>query len=65
MLGLGSDYYPLPWDVLDYDTDKGGYRVDLDKSKLEKAPHYPANRQPRFDKGYGQEVYRYYGVPFH
>jgi sporulation protein YlmC with PRC-barrel domain len=64
VLGLGSDYYPLPWDVLDYDTNKGGYRVDLDKSKLEKAPHYPATKQPAFDRVYGEQVYGYYGVPY-
>ncbi len=23
-LGLGSDYYPLPWDVLAYDVSQGG-----------------------------------------
>jgi hypothetical protein len=64
MLGLGSDYYPLPWDVLDYDTDKGGYLVDLDKKMLEQAPHYPATKQPNFDRDYGQHVYGYYGVPY-
>jgi sporulation protein YlmC with PRC-barrel domain len=64
VLGLGSDYYPLPWDVLTYDTDKGGYQVDLDKSKLENAPHYPANKEPAFDTTYGEKVYGYYGVPY-
>lgn len=64
VLGLGSDYYPLPWDVLDYDTDKGGYLVDIDKSKLENAPHYPANQQPTFDESYGERVHGHYGVPF-
>ena len=28
-LGIGSDYYPIPWDMLTYDTDKGGYQVDI------------------------------------
>src|SRR6185437_16322204 len=46
MLGLGSDYYPLPWDVLTYDEDQGGYVVELSKEKLENAPHYPAGREP-------------------
>jgi sporulation protein YlmC with PRC-barrel domain len=64
VLGLGSDCYPLPWDVLKYDTDKGGYRVDLDKRKLENAPHYAPNSQPAFDERYGKQVYGYYGVPF-
>ena len=25
-LGLGSDYYPIPWASLNYDTSLGGYR---------------------------------------
>src|SRR5687767_12291123 len=39
-LGMGTDRYPLPWNMLKYDTGKEGYVVPLDKDKLEKAPHY-------------------------
>lgn len=46
LFGLGSDYYPLPWDVLTYDTEQGGYVVSLDKSVLEKAPRYASGREP-------------------
>lgn len=63
-LGLGSDYYPLPWEVLTYDTDQGGYVVDLDKSVLEGAPRYADDREPPFDRDYGREVYGYYGVNY-
>lgn len=63
-LGIGSDYYPLPWKVLTYETDQGGYVVDLDKSLLEKAPRYASNAEPAFDRDYGREVYGYYGVPY-
>lgn len=61
LFGLGSDYYPLPWDVLTYDTDQGGYLVDLDKSVLEQAPRYTQANEPTFDRDYGREVYGYYG----
>ncbi len=64
LFGLGSDYYPLPWDVLSYDTSQGGYVVDLDKETLEKAPRYSGNDMPRFDSDYGREVYDYYGVNY-
>ena len=30
-LGIGSQYHPLPWSVLKYDTNLGGYVVNLDK----------------------------------
>lgn len=64
LFGLGSDYYPLPWNVLTYDTDQGGYVVDLDKEKLEKAPRYATNAEPTFDRDYGRAVYGYYGFNY-
>lgn len=64
LFGLGSDYYPLPWDVLTYDTDQGGYVVNLDKSVLEKAPRYASHSEPSFDRNYGREVYGYYGITY-
>jgi PRC-barrel domain len=39
-LGMGEDYHPLPWSVLTYDTQQGGYVVNLDKEALEGAPRY-------------------------
>jgi sporulation protein YlmC with PRC-barrel domain len=63
-LGLGSDYYPLPWDVLTYDTDQGGYVVNLDKQLLEEAPRFAANDHPEFTPDYGREIYRYYGINY-
>ena len=63
-LGLGQDYYPLPWSMLTYDTDKGGYVVDLDKSQLENAPRYSGGEEPKYDSDYGRSVYDYYGVTY-
>ena len=39
-LGIGDRHYPLPWEKLKYDTNMGGYVVDLDKRMLEGAPSY-------------------------
>ena len=39
-LGMGKDYHPLPWSMLTYDTEQGGYVVNLDKDSLEGAPRY-------------------------
>jgi len=64
LLGIGSDYYPLPWDVLTYDTDQGGYVVSLDKAVLEKAPRYSSGNEPPFDREYGRGVYGYYGINY-
>jgi sporulation protein YlmC with PRC-barrel domain len=59
-LGIGTDRYPLPWDMLKYDTAKDGYVVALDKSRLEKAPRYPENDVPAYTDDYGRKVYGYY-----
>ncbi|MBX3562468.1 MAG: PRC-barrel domain-containing protein [Sphingomonas sp.] len=64
LFGLGERYYPLPWDTLDYDTDRGGYVVDIDKQRLEGAPWYEPGKEPTYDRVYGERVYGYYGVPF-
>ena len=45
-LGMGESYHPLPWDVLDYDERQDGYVVDLDKERLQNAPHYQATETP-------------------
>lgn len=39
-LGIGKRFHPLPWELLKYDTQKGGYVVNLDRAALEAAPHY-------------------------
>jgi hypothetical protein len=64
LFGLGGDYYPLPWNVLSYDTGQGGYVVDLDKDLLEKAPRYSGADEPDFNRDYGREVYGYYGIDY-
>jgi hypothetical protein len=61
-LGMGTDRYPLPWNVLKYDTSLDGYVVPLDKAMLEKAPRYSRDERPDYDEDYGRSVYNYYGV---
>lgn len=63
LFGLNERNYPLPWDVLDYDTAQGGYVVDLDKDRLTDAPYYEAD-EPTYDRVYGERVYGYYGLPY-
>ena len=63
LFGMGERYHPLPWDVLTYDTDQGGYAVDLDEETLKGAPSYERANEPDYDREYDQQVYGYYGVP--
>ena len=62
LFGLGHDHYPLPWNILEYDPDKGGYVVDLDKEKLKSGPSFRAGEEPDFDRNFDRRVYDYYGV---
>ena len=61
-LGMGTNRYPVPWSLLEYNTDRGGYVVPIDKETLDGAPRYEENRRPDYDDEYGRTVYDYYGV---
>ena len=61
-LGIDTDRYPIPWNVLKYDTTKDGYVVPLDKSRLQKAPKYQFEDVPAYDATYGKRINSYYGV---
>ena len=62
-LGIGDKYHPLPWAQLKYDTDRGGYVVDLDRNRLEGAPVYAADEMGAWDDARGRDVDLYYGTP--
>ena len=60
-LGIGEDYYPMPWLKLDYDTQLGGYRVDVTEDQLRGAPKF--SRSTDWDwsnRTNDQRVYKYY-----
>lgn len=62
-LGIGADYYPIPWKMLSYDVEQSGYVVDLDKDMLQDAPRY-SDDEPAYDAQYNQQVYSHYGVTY-
>ena len=62
-LGMGNQYHPLPWSVLKYDTNLGGYVVNLDKRQLEGGPAYDIDEEPAWgDRAYESKIHDYYGV---
>jgi len=62
-LGIGERHYPLPWEKLTYDTNMGGFFVDLDRSMLENAPSYTDEGTVGWDdQAWGRHVYEYYGT---
>ncbi len=64
ILGMGSDRYPLPWSLLKYDTDKGGYVVPLEKEQLSAAPRYERDVRPGWDDTYARQLNTFYGTPW-
>lgn len=62
-LGIGERYHPLPWSVLNYDVDKEGYVVPLDKARLERAPSYSHDELGLDDRRWRESVSSYYNVP--
>ena len=61
-LGMGTDRYPVPWNMLKYDTSQDGYVVPLEKSQLEGAPRYGSDDVPDYDDTYRSTVDKYYGL---
>ena len=61
-LGMGTDRYPLPWNMLKYNVEREGYVVPLDKARLEGAPRYADSDVPEYTTEYGRRVNGYYGI---
>ena len=65
VLGLGEKYYPVPWSLLNYDENKGGYVSPLNKAQLENAPAYELKDLTKHDGSLGSirdKSYDYYRV---
>jgi len=61
-LGMGEDYYPVPWATLKYEASLGGYLVNLTRDKLDKAPKYTQSTGWNWTRENDQRVYDYYGA---
>lgn len=63
-LGMGEDYYPVPWDSLKYDTNLEGYQAGLTEERLRGAPKYRDESSWDWsDQERGRSVNTYYGSP--
>lgn len=62
LFGMGEDHYPLPWKGLVYDTDKDGYVINFDRSRLdpEKSPRFHRDQEPDWNEEYERQVTLYY-----
>ena len=62
-LGIGDDYYPLPWMLLTFDENLGGYRVDVTDDQLRGAPKFVRGNWDFGDRTREVELLGYYGFP--
>jgi sporulation protein YlmC with PRC-barrel domain len=65
VLGVGEKYYPVPWSVLDYNKDRGGYVVPMSEEELKSAPTYRLEDLTKNDGDIGnirKTTYDYYKV---
>src|ERR1700690_2682373 len=62
-LGIGDDYYPLPWPSLKYNVDLGGYQTLIPIEKIKGAPKYARNAAWDWESATGARgLDDYYGV---
>ncbi len=62
-LGIGDDYYPLPWELLTYNEQLGGYEVNITEELLKRAPKYGAGQSWDWeDKTRNRSIYEHYKV---
>lgn len=60
-LGIGNDYYPIPWSLLTYNEEAGGYELDISEETLRNAPKQTQD----MDFGLRDDMpsaYTYYGA---
>ena len=64
-LGIGEEHYPTQWSNLKYDTNLGGYLVNLTKDQLENAPKYADESDWQWSRENDKRIYEYYrATPF-
>ncbi|WP_082836167.1 PRC-barrel domain-containing protein [Croceicoccus bisphenolivorans] len=64
-LGMGGSRHAVPWQKLEYDVDKGGYRLDVTEEQLKEAPSFQESDRERTisDQRHRTAVYDYYSTP--
>ncbi len=64
-LGIGDDYYPLPWSMLKYSERLGGYEVNVTDQQLKNAPKYGRSETWNWDdRNRDRQISDYYRAPY-
>ena len=64
VMGVGEKFRPIPWSLLDYDAEKGGYVVPVARDILDNAPSYRMEDLTSDDGEYAirAEAFSYYSA---
>ncbi|HXC55675.1 MAG TPA: PRC-barrel domain-containing protein [Rhizomicrobium sp.] len=65
VLGVGEKFFPVPWSMLDYSKDKGGYVVPVAQDVISKAPTYRLEDLTKNDGDFGkirETSYNYFNI---
>ena len=60
---FGSSLFPLPWPLLEYDEEIGGYKLQVTKEELTDAPRFEASDEPEFSPEYRRRILVFYRPP--
>jgi sporulation protein YlmC with PRC-barrel domain len=62
-LGIGNDFYPVPWSLLTYSETLGGYEVNLTDEQLKGAPKFREKDAWTYgDRNRESALFAYYGA---
>ncbi len=62
-LGIGDDYYPVPWSLLTYNERLGGYEANITDTQLKSAPKFTEKEPWTYtNRDKEADLYSYYGV---
>jgi hypothetical protein len=64
-MGIGEDYYPVPWATLKYDTSLGGYKTNITREQLDRAPKYTQSTGWNWNRENERHVYDHYRTPYY
>ncbi len=65
VLGLGEKFFPVPWSMLGYSKDMGGYVVPVAQDVISKAPTYRLEDLTKNDGDFGkirESSYDYFNI---
>ena len=65
-LGIGEEYYPIPWSMLTYNEKPDGFQLDVTEEQLKNAPKIEQGENwEQTNRARNQGVYDYWEVRYY